>query len=70
MNKDSIKEKISFLKLILTTCFAFLAGSTAWLINNTNHPVVYFDVFLIIVLIALTQYCIAEILTDIKKLED
>ena len=71
MNKDCLKEKINFLKLILTTAFAFLAGCTSWYINHVgiaNRGILYIDAGFILILICTVQVLIYEIHLRIKKL--
>jgi len=73
MNKDCLKEKINFLKLILTTAFVFLAGCISWLVNHVeivNKFILYIDASLVIILIGLIQALILEIYLKIKKLEE
>ena len=73
MNKKAIEENLTFLRLILATAFAFLAGAVAYLVNNlTIKPLflLYFDEFLIIILIAVIIYTTSEIKLNINKLED
>jgi uncharacterized membrane protein YdcZ (DUF606 family) len=72
MNEKYLIEKINFLKLILTTAFAFLAGCVAWLmnhINTTQKELLYIDALAIFFLTGLIQVLIYEIHSKIKKLE-
>ena len=69
---DKIKEKIGYLKLLLTTAFAFIAGCIAWLFNNINSfsDLIYFDVAIIIILAGIILVLLFEIGFNINKLGD
>lgn len=69
---DKIKEKISYLKLLLTTAFAFIAGCIAWLFNNINSlsNLIYLDMMAILALAGLILVLLFEIKFNINKLGD
>lgn len=51
MNKDFLKEKISFIKLWTTILMAIVVGSTAWVVNNLDKILVSLSIATIIMVI-------------------
>lgn len=71
MEKEAIKEKLTLLRLLLTTFSAFFAGCFAWFINNlatAPKALVYFDMFAIMALILVIIVTYYAILINIKRL--
>lgn len=71
MNEKGIKEYLTFLRLILTSALAFLAGCFAYLVNNirTESPLILnLDTLAIITLVGIILYTGAEIKFYINKL--
>jgi len=72
MNKDAIKEKLTWLRVWLTFLLAAVSGCIVWFINNLDNPkilLIYYDMGVIILLTSLLILINYEIIGDIKKLE-
>lgn len=73
MNKEAIKERLSWLRLLLTIVASSDLATIAWLIGNKNiqsDNLIFIAVFVIFTLTGIFLYLNGEILHYIKKIED
>lgn len=73
MNKEKIKEKLTWLRLIFTTVIAIDVACIAWFVSNynkTNPLILNYDLLIISFLTGSIFTIVGKINANINKLED